>query len=143
MIYLSYSLEVIWHLNNFTGGITVTGDYLLNIPIQPNDVDVMNDPPWRYNDYSPIGHYRIWQGRSDEDQKKGNALWFHDCDNDGRRYDPAGNIAGYDFNTKLWHEPFIFTPDPNLWQEFDTFCPNKYVSIDNQFTAITGYGSGS
>ena len=123
-------------LNIFNGAVTVTGDYFLNIPIQPNDVDMMNNPPWRYNDYSPIGHYRIWQGGTDEDQNKRNALWFHDCDNDGRRYDSSGNIAGYGFNTKLWHEPFLFTPDAELWESFETYCPNKYVSIDNQFTEI-------
>ena len=121
-------------LNIFNGAVTVTGDYFLNIPIQPNDVDMMNNPPWRYDENSPIGHYRIWQDGQNNNQK--NALWFHDCDNDGRRYDSSGNIAGYGFNTKLWHEPFLFTPDADLWESFETYCPNKYVSIDNQFKEI-------
>jgi len=116
--------------DEFNGTYTKTGNYFMNVPIQSNG-DMTSDA-WRDSSSTPIAHYRIWQENID---KKGK-LWFHDCDNDGKRYDSNGDVVGYNFNTKLWHKPYLFTPDSNLWQEFNTECPNKYVSLDKQFAEV-------
>lgn len=127
------------NLHDFSNTVTVTGDYFLNIPIQAND-DMMSNPPWRNDDYTAIAHYRIWQ----ENLNNKNKLYFHNCDNNGRRYNSSDTIVGYDFNTNLWHKPYLFTPDEDLWQEFNTYCPNKYISLDKQFTEVRRtYSSGS
>ena len=122
--------------DEFNGTYTKTGNYFMNVPIQNNEGGATD--AWRYNSSSPIAHYRLWQ----EDTYKKGRLWWHNCDNNGNRLDSSDNIVGYNFNGKLWHEPYLFVPDPNLWQEFNNECPNKYVSLDNQFreTASSSIG---
>lgn len=118
----------------FNGYYTVSGDYFMNVPIQ-NNYDGMTTSAtnnWRFSKSSAIAHYRIWQGDNNKQQR----LYFHDCDNNGKRYDESGNPASNDnFNGKLWHTPFLFRPDPNLWQSWENYTPSKYVSIDRQFAS--------
>ena len=116
--------------DGFSGTYTKTGDYFMNIPIQANTG--MNGSNWRFGNKSPIAHYRIWQS----DSTKRRRLWWMNCDNNGVRYEEDDTPGTNAFNSKLWHKPFLFEPDENLWQEFNSECPNKYVSIDKQFEEI-------
>lgn len=116
--------------DGFDGTYTKTGDYFMNIPIQANTG--MNGSNWRNGSKTPIAHYRIWQ--SDTNKRK--RLWWMNADNNGVRYNEDDTPGTTSFNTKLWHKPYLFEPDENLWQEFNTECPNKYVSIDKQFGEI-------
>jgi len=111
----------------FNGYKTVTGDFFMNIPIQNNNENA--SASWRTAKESATAHYRIWQ----EDNTKRKLLYFHNCDNNGNWYGSNNSIVGYGFNSKLWHKPYLFRPDSSVWQEFNTYCPNKYVSIDRQF----------
>ena len=136
------SLDSAANPNNWNGTYTVTGDYFMNVPIQ-NNWNGMNVGNWRSGykgERTAIPHYRLWNqdnGPDDGNAPQGGSyyrkrLYWHNCDNDGEVYNYEGNVVGYNFNTKLWHKPFLFRPDPDLWQEWDNYTPNKYISMDKQ-----------
>lgn len=128
--------------NYWNGFYTVSGDYFMNVPIQENLTDMSTDA-WRSNGKSPIAHYKLYEENYDDvsvstARKK---LYWHNCDNNGNKYNHNNQIDGWGFNKKLWHKPFLFRPDPTLWQEWENYTPNKYVSMDKQLRLCGDYES--
>jgi hypothetical protein len=119
---------------NFDDTITVEGDYLMNIPIQSNESggDMYNVNAWRNSARSAIAHHRLWT----QDGNKRDNLYFHNSDNNGAWYYENNTLAYSAFNTRLFHKPFLFEVDNNLWQEWNSYTPSKYVSNDKQFSDI-------
>ena len=122
-------------ITQFSSEVAVTGDYFMNVPIQSNEStpDMYNVNNWRNNAATPIAHHRLWVHSNNERDQ----LYFHNSNNNGSWYNQNGDIAYNAFNTRLFHKPFLFEPDDNLWVEWENYTPSKYVSIDKQFQSIS------
>ena len=119
-----------WGVGNATDWneqVVVTGDYYMNIPIQPNggSNNGANDG-WRVDKYTPVPHYE-WRD---------NKLEFHDNYNNGTS--SGGNWNGTPMSP-LFHSSYTFTPNPDDWESFDTYSFNKYCSMDKQISQDNRY----
>lgn len=116
----------------FDGQIKVSGDYYMNIPIQPNT-------PWEGAVSSESLSYNMWKQDhitpSPHFQRKyntGNDLLYTTSYN--TNVSGAVNEGYNPIDTpNLFNPSYTFIMDENSWQDFNTEATNKYVSIDKSF----------
>lgn len=133
---IKYDLSKIFGQTSFNGSRVVEGEYYMNVPTQRNNNTQSFNAPGlgsnkindhRYDEFTPNPHYERNGGT--------NNMYFFSNNNDG--VSEGGTISG------LFHKPFSgFKPNSSEWIPFDTFCFNKYSSIDGQIEDLIDQAYG-
>ena len=107
----------------FTNSVTVTGDFYMNVPIQPNTGGT-NNSVWRYNNMTPAPHYRYMDD---------NELNFTNANNNNLTSASGSNFPSMS-TPNLFNSSFMFYFDETTnWGTFYSQAPTKYVSLDKSF----------
>lgn len=116
---IKYDLSKIFGHTSFNNSISVTGEFFLNIPIQPNNGT--NSDDWYYDYKTPVPHFLSTNNLQ---------LSFLDTTNGG--------------GLNTFFPSYLFTPESSSWSAFTTNQYSFYSAVDGQVrNSLKDYGSSN